>query len=50
MQWVEENARLAHAVFVICNKQFGLDWKMELRPQLVNSLEMISQCSGAEQD
>ena len=41
VQWVEENARLAHAVFVICNKQFGLDWKMELRPQLVNSLEMI---------
>jgi len=41
VQWVEENARLAHVVFVVCNKQFGLDWKMDLRPQLVNSLEMI---------
>ena len=41
VQWVEENARRAHAVFIICNKQFGLDWKMNTRPQLVNSLEMI---------
>ena len=41
MQWVEENARLAHVVFIVCNKQFFLDWKMNLRPQLVNSLEMI---------
>ncbi len=41
VQWVEENARLAHAVFIICNKQFGLDWKMNSRTQLINSLEMI---------
>ena len=41
MQWVEENARSAHAVFVVCNKEFYNEWGMQFRTPLINSLEVI---------
>lgn len=41
VQWVEENARSAHTVFIVCNKHFCKEWTMQFRTPLLNSLEMI---------
>ena len=41
MQWVEENARSAHAVFVVCNEHLCKEWRKQCRTPLINSLDMI---------
>ena len=43
MQWVEEQARHAHSVLIVCNKSFHSEWNTnsEHRSHLLNSLEAI---------
>lgn len=41
VQWVEENARSAHTVFIVCNKHFCKEWTMQFRTKLINSLDAI---------
>lgn len=41
MQWVEEQARYAHSVLIICNKSFHAEWNSGHRGPLLNSLVAI---------
>lgn len=41
VQWVEEQARLARLILIVCNKSFYADWTSSRRSPLVNSLETI---------
>ena len=41
MQWLEEQARIAHSVFIVCNKSFFKEWNAQNRTQLINSLKTI---------
>lgn len=47
MQWVEEQARHAHSVLVICNKSFYEEWESPQCTPLINSLKMIIESSVA---
>jgi hypothetical protein len=41
MQWVEEQARLAHSVLIVCNESFHSEWNSVHRGPLLNSLMAI---------
>lgn len=41
MQWVEEQARYAHSVLIVCNKSFHGEWDSDNRGPLLNSLVAI---------
>lgn len=41
MQWVEEQARHAHLVLIVCSKSFYSDWNSQHRSPLLNSLATI---------
>lgn len=41
VQWVEEQARHAHSVLIVCNESFHSDWNSRDRSPLLNSLNAI---------
>ncbi len=52
VDWVEEQARLARAVLIVCNKSFYREWNLpsQQRSPLVNALATIIQSSVSEGD
>ena len=47
MQWVEEQARHAHSILIVCNESLCSEWRGSQRGQLLNSLKTIIESSVA---